>query len=444
MKEGIPVRKLYPGRGSNYENPDVSRKKFALMEAVMNGSLDFVDNKEHIPTPIDFQGIPPSLTEEGFLEWIKKETGIDPKFILENGKSKESRDKYFLLNYAFQEAKNFLRGTLKYSEKELSLEVDSIESKEDLFSILEKTKLGGDKEGLSQSIKYCRIVKTTLATYEALRNDSRLLKEITEDFEGALVSVPLEGGVIKDTPLVFSGEDNIEGRGFRARNDNNLKGTINSRAKDFEKLILRFLTRPESNAENAFKDGIASRITIEKDQAVKLLPDLCEWLKMIGVIDINVENKSFFSTLQMKKLSGKIKISNGSKNEKFEALVITGKLHSDSHGGQFEIQIVGPDNKNEEGGMHHDIYDVKKFVNARTRLDGGCPDDVFEKFVYDAHTNSGISIKAIKHELIEGFDAPILKKQKKSGKYIYITKKVYRRWAKFKWIDESLKQELGV
>ncbi|MDD5720930.1 MAG: hypothetical protein PHT16_00555 [Candidatus Pacebacteria bacterium] len=433
--EGIPVREIY-------KNPE---KKFALMEAVMNGSLESVD-KEFVPTAIDFPGIPPSLTREGMLEWIRKETGIDPKIILDNGKSPESRDKYFLLNYAFQQTKNFLRDTLKYSEKELFLGVDSIKSKEDIFKILEKTKLTGDKEGLSQSIKYCRIVKTTIATYEALRNDSQLLKKITEDFEGALVSSPSEGETTINTPLVFSGKyHNETGQGFRAINDSNLEGSINSRAKDFEKIILKFLTRPDSDAKAALKDGIASRITIEKDQAVKLLPELYEWLtKTMKATDIKIENKSFFSTSQMKKLFGKIKISNAPKDEKFEAIFITGKLHSSSHGGQFEMQLVDPSNKNEEGGMDHNIYDVKKFVNARTRLDGGCPEDIFEKFVFDAHIKSGISIKEIKHELIEETDSPIIRKRKKNGKYVYITKKVYKRWAKFRWINESLKKELDI
>ncbi|MFA6257629.1 MAG: hypothetical protein WC671_01310 [Candidatus Paceibacterota bacterium] len=432
MKEGAPVREIY-------ENPE---KKFALMESVMNGSLDSVD-KEFIPTPVDFPGLPTDLTKEGFLKWIEKETGIDPKIILENGKSPESRNKYFILNYAFQQAKNFLRDTLKYSEKEIFLEIDSIKSKEDIFNILEKTKLVGDKEGLSQSIKYCRIVKTTIATYEALKNDSKLLSKITADFEGSLVSSPAEGDIAIDTPLVFSGKYNEVGKGFRAINDSKIEGTINSRAKDFEKIILKFLTRPDSDAKTALKDGIASRVTVEKDQAVKLLPILYEWLtKTIKATDIKIENKSFFSTAQIKKMVGNIKISNGSKNEKFQALVITGKLHDDSYGGQFEMQLVDPDNKNEEGGMHHAIYDVKKFVNARTRLDGGCPEDVFEEFVKDAHIKSGISIKEIKNELIEEHDAPIIKKRKKNGKCIYITDKVYRRWHNFKWVEESLFKDI--
>jgi hypothetical protein len=426
MPEGIPVREIY-------KNPE---KKFALMEAVMNGSLDSVD-KEFVPTVIDFPGLPPSLTREGMLEWIRKETGIEPNIILDNGKSLESRDKYLLLNYAFQQTKNFLRDTLKYSEKELFLGVDSIKSKEDIFNILEKTKLTGDKGGLSQSIKYCRLVKTTIATYEALRNDSQLLKKITEDFEGALVSSPSEGETKIDTPLVFSGKYNETGHGFRAINDSNLEGSINSRAKDFEKIILRFLTRPESDAKTALKDGIASRITIDKNQAEKMLPILLEWLiKKMKATNIKIENKSFFSTQQMKKIPKNLNLSDC--GGKFEGLIICGKLHSSSHGGQFEIQLVDPDNKNEEGGMDHHIYDVKKFVNARTRLDGGCPEDVFDKFVYDAHVKSGISTKEILRELIGEPDSPIIKKRKKNGKNAYITKKVYKRWAKFKWISDSL------
>ncbi|MEK7471183.1 MAG: hypothetical protein AAB623_00840 [Patescibacteria group bacterium] len=444
MKEGIPEKKIFPP----YEDPDVTEKKFTAMKSLLEGKLDIVSS-EHRPTSIDFQGLRPDSTEEDFLQWIKKEMGIKPEIILENGNSQESAKKYHLLNYAYQAAKNFLRDTLKYPEAELFIEVQSISSKKDIFDILKRVKLVADKGGLSKSIKYCRLVKTTIATYEALKNDSKLLKKITEDFEGALVSSPSENGASTDTPFVFSGEYNAVGKRFRAIDDSNLEGIINSRPKDFEKLILRFLSRPESDAKTALKDGIASRITIDKNQAIKLLPILYEWLtKKMKAMDIKIENKSFFSTQQIKKFSENLKalLSNEKPNPlsggKFEALFIIGKLHSSSHGGQFEIQLVDLDNKNEEGEMHHDKYDVVKLITARTRLDGGCPESVFEKFISDAHVKSGISLKEIKYDLIEKPGAPIVKKRKKNGTYIYIADSVYQRWHEFKWVDESLYEEI--
>lgn len=445
MKEGIPEKKIFPP----YEDPDVTEKKFTAMKSLLEGKLDIVSS-EHRPTSIDFQGLRPDSTEEDFLQWIKKEMGIKPEIILENGNSQESAKKYHLLNYAYQAAKNFLRDTLKYPEAELFIEVQSISSKKDIFDILKRVKLVADKGGLSKSIKYCRLVKTTIATYEALKNDSKLLKKITEDFEGALVSFPTEDGATTNIPLVFTGQhSNAVGMGFRSINNDKIGGSINSRAKDFEKIILKFLTRPQSDAKIALKDGIASRITIEKNQVLNLLPILYEWLtKEMKVTDIKIENKYFFSTQQIKKIPEHFKkiLTIGKPNPttggKFEAVEITGKLHSSSHGGQFEIQLVDPNNKNEEGGMNHDIYNVNKFVNARTRLDGGCPEDVFEKFVYDAHIKSGKSIKEIKYELIEKLDAPIIKKRKKNGKYVYIADSVYQRWHEFKWVDDSLYAEI--
>lgn len=445
MKEGIIERKLY----SPHEDKKFTDRKFTAMKSYLDGSLDLV-NAEHRPTPIDFQGLRPDSTEEDFFRWIEKETGIKPEIILADGNTQESAQTYRLLNYAYQRARNFLRDTLKYSEEEVfkNIEVKSINSKEDVLKLLSKVRLVAGNSGLTQSIRYCRIVKVTIAAYEALRNDSKLLKKITTDFEQALVSSPEEDGLVTDTPFVFSGKHSSIGKGFYITNHDEIEGVINSRAKEFEGVMLRFINRPQSDAKTALEDGIASRITIDKNQAITVLPILLEWLtKKMQVTDIKIENKSFFSPQHIKKVprnfiisdSGSSSLSGGG----FEGLVIKGKLHSSSHGGQFEIQLVDPNNRNEVDDMDHDKYDVKKFVAARTRLDGGCPEEVFEAFVNDAHTKSGLSIQNIKYTLLEKPDAPILKKKKKNGKYVYIASSVYKRWAEFKWIDDSLKEEIA-
>lgn len=445
-KEGIPEKRIFPPN----ESKETTDKKFAVMADFLKKRFDFISS-EHRPTPLDFQGLNPNSKEEDFLKWIDKEMEIKPEIIEENGNSPESAQKYRLLNFAFQEAKNFLRDTLKYPEEELfkDIEIKSILSKKDIFDLLKKTRLiAGNNELLSQTIKYCRLVKTTIAVYETLKNDSKLLSEITTDFEKALVSSPLEDGDKTDTPLVFSGEYNSLGKGFQATDNNKLQGIINSRAKEFEGVILRFLTRPESNAKVALEDGIASRITITKDQAVKLVPILYEWLvKKMKATDIKIQNKYFFSKQQIKKMLHTFKVLDEDKlnslaGVKFEALVIKGNLHSSSHGGQFEIQLVDPDNKNEEGEMEHNIYDIVKFVTARTRLDGGCPEHVFEKFIDDAHIKSGKSIKEIKYNLLERPGAPIVKKRKNNNKYVYIAYSIYQRWNEFNWVDKSLFSEI--
>jgi len=445
MKEGIPEKRIFPP----YEDQGVTERKFAAMKSYLEGNLDFV-SAEHRPTPFDFQGLNPDSKEKDFLRWIEKEMGIKPEIILADGNSPESIQTYRLLNYAYQRARNFLRDTLKYSEKEIfkDIEVKSISSKEDIFNLFKRVKLIADKGGLNQSIKYCRIVKATLATYETLRNDSKLLKKITEDFEKSLVSSPEEDSNTTDTPFVFSGKYNAVGKGFYTTENSEIEGTINSRDKGEKDVVIKYIISAGANAESALKDGIGSRITIEKNQAVEMLPILLERLtKEMKVTNIKIENKSFFSAQQIKKLPKNLNILGDDKSNpltggKFEALFIRGKLHSSSHGGQFEIQLVDPDNKNEVDDMDHDTYCVKKFVTARTRLDGGCPQDVFEEFVKDAHIKSGISIKKIKHDLLDVPDAAIFKKIKKNGKYVYFSHAIYKRWAEFKWIDESLYSEI--
>jgi hypothetical protein len=86
------------------------------------------------------------------------------------------------------------------------------------------------------------------------------------------------------------------------------------------------------------------------------------------------------------------------------------------------------------------VYDIVKLITARTRLDGWCPEYVFDEFVKDASLKSGLSEKKIISYLIDGEDAPILKEKREGNKknvWIYKARSVYERWYKIGWIDSS-------
>lgn len=457
MQERLPEKRIFPG----YEDEKVTERKYKGILDVLSGTLDEVDT-ENRPTIMDFQGLNPEASEEDFLKWMRRELGIDPELILEDGGSPESKTQFELLNYAYQQAKDFLSNTLKYDMKELSKNPQSLNSKRDIFDLLSKTRLVRGQTGLSQAVIYCRLVKATVATYETLKNDALLLSDITREFENKLVSNhPLK----KDTPLVSLGE-NGEG-GFYARESSNVKGTLATRGKKFRSTVLRFINRPEASAGVALKDGIASRITIEPKQGVDLMPVLYKWLAFnMGVSFINIENDNFFSqdeikrvekkmlkALSPKKFSFSSQKGNAATMGKFVALKITGivathglaennKLNPSKHARQFEIQLVPPNNKNEEGKMNHYIYDVVKLVSARTRLDGGCGENAFNQFVLDATEASGISAEKIKHYLLEADGAPIVKIKKKNGGGVYVAHSVYARWNGFGWVDSELFEEI--
>jgi hypothetical protein len=310
------------------------------------------------------------------------------------------------------------------------------------------------------------LVKTTLAAFETLKHDAQLLDSITKDFENSLVS-PVVPGETTSVPLISL--DGEEENKFYAKDNGGVEGSVETRAKKFESIMLRFITRPESSAKTALKDGIASKITIAENNAVELLPILHNWLtKDMGVKFMNIENQNYFSGARAKNMENKLtKIlppntfsfytdkGNLTSMGGYQALKITGIIqvfeekngksiakNLSPHARQFEIQIVHPDNENEKGKGHHSIYNVARLVAARTRLDGSCPGDVFNEFVKDAHEKSGEDVKDIISYLTEDIGAPIVVRRKKDSKLSYIAHSVYLRWNGFGWVDSSLFKEI--
>ena len=463
--EGIP-NKIIPGVEAKEVTSIKSEKIISLLEG------DFLnDDPEKRPTILDVHWLGPEAKLEDFPKWIKNEIGIEEKLIKDDRKTLESRRAYNLLDQAYQRGKTFLKNTLKYSDKELDIGPSAILNKEDVENLLKETVTVKGSKGLSKSVLYCRLVKSTIVAYETLKHDAYLLKEITDEFEKKMIHPISTDNSTDGSPLVLT-EENNEGKKFYVAEKENLKGGVVSRAKELEKAMLRFITRPESDAQVALKDGIASRITIEKNQAMELVPILCKWLaenKNMNVRPIRVENKSFFTEGQMKNLEERLYKNFSPNNLKFVegrssstsmgdfvGVAIKGQLDKDSvvtsvskHARQFEIQLVSPDNENEKGRNHHSVYDVVKFITARTRLDGGCPENIFNEFVKDASRESGMSEKEINGYLLDSYkgkEPPVVKMKKNNNKHsenIYVSHNVYSRWNEFDWVDVSLVSDIN-
>lgn len=460
--DSIPEKRILPG----YEARKVTERKYQWMIKLLEGKFDNI-NAQNRPTILDFQGLPPGSKEEDFLKWIKREIDVEPGIILEDGHTELSLEAYNVLNFAYQKGKDFLKSTLKYREEEISVGPASISSKKDVFDLLNGTVLVKGVKGLSRAVLYCTLAKATIIAYEAFKNDAQLLEKNAIAFEESLVAPPSEvytSTNIPEAPFVLLREDEEKNKIFYVAEDSSLKGFLGSRGKDIDKLMLRFLTRPESNAESAFRDGIGSRITIEKEQALELLPILCDWFLNKKTNFLEIENMSFFPEEETKKIknlllgflpenSFSISFSKPESTSMgtFEAFVIKGILNSpkesdkffslSQNARRFEIQLVSPYNRNERGKMQHDKFDVLKYVIARTRLNGACPEDVFGEFVKDASDKSGISEKTILRDLLEGKDPPIVRIKKKNSKRagsLYIARVIYSRWDTFNWVDDSL------
>ena len=452
MRESIPEKRIFPGA----ENPEVTKRKFSRIVELLKGTFDRVPAQNR-PTVLDFRGLNPEATRQDFLKWVDKELGIKSELILEDGESRASKDKLGLLNSSYQIAKDFLRNTLKYPVEELSKDPKSIKSSKDVFALLSKTKLAKGKiVGLNNTMMYCRLVKTTVAAYEMLRHDAKAISILTQDFENELVTSSLDTNT--NSPLVALGE-NKGNKKFFVKEKDDLNGSIETRDKQFKSGLLKFINRPESNAETALSDGIASRITIDEEKAVELVPILYTWLvEKMGVDYVTIENSGYLSPKQEKKLNRSLsevfpkknfafisEKANAQSMGNFSVLKIKGVLSShhniSKHAQQFEIQLVIPSNKNEEGKMHHSVYDVVKLVSARTRLDGFCPEDVFENFIEDAAMESGMSEKEIKTYLLDTNNAPIVK-VRRNNRNFYVAHSVYARWNSFGWVDEKVFTEI--
>ncbi|HEU0085676.1 MAG TPA: hypothetical protein VFQ59_01815 [Candidatus Paceibacterota bacterium] len=460
--ESIPEKRIIPPA----QSPEVTQRKYDWMLLLLKGTFDDVDTNER-PTALDLHTLRPDSKESDFLNWIEKEISVKKEVI--NGNGPESKEAFKIIDYAYQQGKLFLEETLKYSKEEVEIGPNEITSKKDIIDLLKKTTQVSGAVGLSRSLLYCRLVKATIAAYETIKHDAEISEEVTESFEDSLVS-PITKYSANKSPLIKKKEDEL-GKHFYASENGSLKGFVETRGKEFQKTMLKFITRPESNAETAQKDSVGTRITIEKGKAMELIPILCKWLeKERKVPFLTIINQYFLSPEELKQLEhslaqafpkGNFLIKNRKSNITsmggYVNIKIEGRLQSTASGDkffslaqhvrQFEIQIVDPANKNEKGKRSHYVLDVNKLVVARTRLDGGCPEKVFKQFIKEAHEASGISEKKLEDYLLkddrEG-KAPIAKIRKQNGKkkeYYYASKAVYARWNEFNWVDPDLYAE---
>ena len=468
LNAGVPARKL---------SPKMSKDQVTYL---LSNESDISGQKNTPPTPIDFIGLPEGSTESDFMLWASRVLGVEARTLEGDGLNTEAE--YVVINEAFQQGKDFLVSMLKYEPRQIPKDPASIKSKKDLINLLKKTVVSSEKkEGLNFSpFAYCRLVRAAIAAYETHKYEAGTLKDDTIAFENTMFSHEV------GAPFVFIREEGGSKR-FALMDDGNVSGSISSRGKAVPKAILRFVVRPESDAPTALKDGIASRITVETvDGAEKVLASLYKWLvlnKRVSVL--RVENQKYFDEnswdrvkKNISKLNSEIKRTaqknqssaddarninidlskitfssskaNTTSGGDFQALKILGSMPVRSESGsvverQFEIQIVLGGNKNEAGKMHHAVYDITRKVLARTRLDGGCPEHVFNEFIAEASKESKISESKIRAYLMGREEDPIVKigtKDHKRGERSFISYSVYERWRDFGWVDQDFMEKL--
>jgi len=445
------------------ENTEVFDRRCKMLQGLLGGYFDSIDTKNR-PTALDFNGLNPEAAEKEFLGWISKTLNISPDKI-----KSDDKETYRKLNQAFSMGKDFLRQMLKYSDRELEFGPKELNNKKEVFDLLEGTKMvknaSAKTKGLDNSVAYCRLAKATHIAYEVLKNDAELLRDLTKSFGTQMTS---EAGENFYAPLTVSGKK--EGaQDFFIQDSSFVTGTVEMRSKDFWKLMLRFLNRPEANAKKALEDGVAARIIVDREKAVDLVPILSNWLLMsMHARELSIENRSFFSEEQIQKVEEVIRKDSAKQNlaiinspipnqvsaGSFSALVIKGRVPNRSlvsedtsqNVRQFEMMVVTPDNTNDTAhnpGNHH-VYDMKKVLMARTRLDGYCPVEVFESLLNETSHKTGIPKEDIRKWLLEPMDgkkAPI-EEVNINNKRVYVSRPVIERWHSFEFVEDYIFEQL--
>lgn len=469
------------------QNPGIDRKIERITSNLIEGVPVSVGDLEKPATAVDLQEPGSILTDEELLKWAENTIGIDLNKECKNAsESKELEKIYKKINDAYQKAKVFLVNVLKYNKDEIfRTEPTKLDSKENLLNILRKIKsVKGDNGGLGQSIRYCRLIKATMATFETTKHDAEFLEKLTSHFENSLIANEEEAPL----GLVGNHKDGIEFM-VQDADDFLINGVLTSRPKEFNGIVLRYVIRPESNAATALEDGIGVRIFIDKEQALRLIPILLRWFtEKMNMDVVNIENRNYFTKEQeadlKRRLSGsgdscnfKEYSSNGvSSADNFTALILKGQLSfseedasvviRDSkkntktyesisiHARKFEIQLVDPENENEKGENHHSVYDLKKFITARTRLDGWCPKTAFDEFINKASLESGMTSNEIRGFILGkraenpstqkriAREAPIVELEIER-KTIYLAFSVYERWKELGLISAEFFAKIG-
>jgi len=445
------------------ENTEVFDRRCKMLQGLLGGYFDSIDTTNR-PTVLDFNGLNPEATEKDFLAWIEKTLNISADKI-----KSDDKETYRKLNQAFSMGKDFLRQMLKYSDRELEFGPKELNSKKDVYDLLKGTRMVKDSSvktgGLDTSVAYCRIAKATHIAYEVLKNDAELLRDLTKSFGEQMTS---EAGESFYAPLTVS-EKKEGAQDFFVQDRDFVTGTLEMRSKDFWKLMLRFLNRPEANAKKALEDGVAARIVVNKEKALDLVPILSNWLlESMHARNLTLENRNFFSEEQSREITKVIRRSSTEQNFTIEDSPTPNKVSSGSFSGlvikgrvpnrsltsgdtsqnvrQFEIMIVTPDNENDtaHNAGNHYVYDMKKMVMARTRLDGHCPIEVFETLLNETSNKTGIEKKEIRKWLLEPMEGkkPPIEEVNINNKKVYVSRPVIERWHSFEFVEDYIFEQL--
>lgn len=393
---------------------------------VLDQDADNLDARRD-PTIIDLRSLPGNAEPDEILQWTAKWLNLPLSDLKDDGATESSRELYKMLNQSMNMASDYMRGTLRLERQLRSMfppdgTPPELSGHQDLIDLLKKTvHLGAEDTGLSKSALYCGFVAVAVAGVDSHKH--RVGDLIGE---ARYLERELTAGSKDEAPLlaVYDVGSSDERKFSGMYGDASVKGTFVIRGKAWDSFFTKWLSRPETSAETALKDGIAMRLTIRKEDMAEAADSLISYLQeRFGAYDFKIEDDNMFDDkkgseafanfeeeLRLLLPDAKLHFAGNDAtgiSGGFQALKIVGRFEVPRGGTsdelvarRFEVQLVLPYNKNEKKGLSHYVYDVVRKVSVMTRLFGACEESIYEQYVAEAARQSGMDPETIRDALV--------------------------------------------
>src|SRR3989344_174530 len=358
-----------------------------------------IEQKEYMATAMDLRTLAAGLTDEQLLKAAATQLRVpvedlDTESPVNKGRANVEKN-YARINRALALSGEFIRNELK-----LPMPADiantRVNSPTELVALLKRTTVfKAGRTGLDRHLAYCALIKGALAAIELETRYAHDLAGETNYLQSIITTQRPENN---HTPLVIgthiSTGDEISGRLSAIEGDSPCDVTFEIRDKTWQSIMRKFMSKPEANAKESFKDAIAFRFSLDGSRMGTVARVLGFFKRQFeggarmitnkGVMDQAKFDKLFASLKEIKGSRG-LEIdpkSNPKSDPNFAVLQITGVMKVPPGGDlkvpkrnwrdrTFELQFVDDARKPPTGLASDAVYALKKDAVIATRLMGG-------------------------------------------------------------------------
>ncbi len=436
--------------GAVYERDAVS---FTTMSALLGSAAHVGESRNEVATVIDLHRTPTDFSDQDILEAVSRHLSAPLGNIGTVQESPDDRERYEELlgniNLAIVEARNYLEGVLSMRLPSQIHEV-KVNSRQDIIDLIRKTSRYGitGKSGLEVHAAYCALVSVTLAVFELQKEAAHLLEIEMMKVEVVLTQpseineyAPLfskKFAVLPDAPITVT----INGAEPR------LTALLSMRDKKPDSQITKYLTRPESNVQEALKDAIGVRVEIANERIEEALILVVTFLqKYLAADGLKIEDRYVLAEHGEQRLLALKEGLATIPGIKSEVTVTAATLDDDNPFSaqsfrvvkvlanimipgtdrirSIEFQIVEPESRNEKKLSGYPIYELKKKITVMTRLFGGCSQSWMKKQLAQISDADGYAEKIIDELRADSKDRFLISL---TGTGKYAAASVYDRW----------------